>query len=412
MKFLTRDIDTGKLTEILALSNMDAFGRQRVSNPETLFDLTHIFDKQSIYVQENVTSGGTGTHLPNESSVMMAVTTTVGSRVLRQTKRYFSYQPGKSMLLFFTGVLTENVNPGIRSRIGLFDDGADKTVDTGGNGIFFEYSNGTFKIVKRTFITGSQVDTAVEAADWSEGDQLDGSGASGITLDVTKAEIFWVDLEWLGVGTVRCGIVYNGEIIHLHSFHHANLINSVYMTRASLPIRYEITRVSGVIAGRMKQICATVIIEGGYQSTGRVVSRPMVATRNMNTTPIPIMSVRLRSGYNRALINLLGAELMSTSIQSLIYEIVVGGTLTNANFVTQDALTSAAEYDISATGITGGRVVDSGFVSSANRQIQSDTGDLDAISSNIEGVSEIISLVVRATGGAATYAAMTWREFL
>ena len=188
--FLSRNATTGRLEEIVALSNSDAFGRQRVSAPETLFDLSHLYDKQPLYVEELLVTGGTTTHLPNEAAVRMDVTTTAASRVVRQTKRYFNYQPGKSMLVLLTGVLTDVTNTGITSRIGFFDDAADKSVDISGNGVFFEYSGGTLKIVKRSYTTGAQVDTAVAAAGWSEGDPLDGTGPSGVTFDPTKAQIF------------------------------------------------------------------------------------------------------------------------------------------------------------------------------------------------------------------------------
>lgn len=410
--FLSRNATTGRLEEIVALSNSDAFGRQRVSAPETLFDLSHLYDKQPLYVEELLVTGGTTTHLPNEAAVRMDVTTTVGSRVVRQTKRYFNYQPGKSMLVLLTGVLTDVTNTGITSRIGFFDDAANKSVDISGNGVFFEYSGGTLKIVKRSYTTGAQVDTAVAAAGWSEGDPLDGTGPSGVTFDPTKAQIFWVDLEWLGVGSVRCGIVVDGAYITLHKFHHANLISTVYMGRASLPIRYEITRVSGATAGSMKQICATVISEGGYTNTGRVFSQAMTATRSINTTERPLMAIRLRAGYTRATLKALEVELMTTSNQSMIYNLRYGSTLTGASWVTHDSANSGVEYDITSTAFSGGRVVNSGMLSSVGKTAVNTNGDnFDAASCNISGsATEIIVITAVATGNTATYGSITWRE--
>jgi len=409
--FLARNPVTGKLEEILALSNSDAFGRQRVSDPETLFEMNHIYDKQSLYVEEVLTSGGTGTHLPNEAAVQMAVTTTVGSRVVRQTKRYFNYQAGKSLLVMLTGVLVNATNTGVRSRIGFFDDASDKTVDSGGNGIFFEYSGGTVKIVKRSFISGSQVDTAISQGAWSESDQLDGTGPSGITLDPTKAQIFWMDLEWLGVGTVRCGIVHNGEYITLHKFHHANNIASVYMTRASLPVRYEIQQITGAAAASMKQICCTVISEGGHPKTGRIFSRPRTTTVSINTTLLPIIAIRLRAGYERAMLQLLSSDILTTANQQLIYQVYYGATLTGGAWVAHDATNSGVEYNISATAISGGRLIDSGYVGSVNRQSTFELDAFDQAGVSIAGVPETITLAGLATGaGTTTYGSLTWQE--
>lgn len=400
--FLTRNPATGKLEEILALSNSDAFGRQRVSHPETLMDLNHVYDKQPLYVEELTASGGTGTHLPNEAAVRMSVTTTVGSRVVRQTRRYLNYQAGKSLLVMLTGVLVDASNTGIRSRIGFFDDDNDKITDSGGNGVFFQYSGGVVSIVKRSFVTGIQVDTVVDQAFWSEN--------STYSIDPTKAQIFWFDMEWLGVGTIRCGVVHEGQYICLHKFHHDNLINTVYMTRASLPVRYEIEQITGASVANMKQICATVISEGGHPKTGRICSRPRTTTININTTLLPIISIRLRAGYERGVLQVLSSDILTTANQQLIYQVLYGANVTGGTWVTHDATNSGVEYNISATAVTGGRIVDSGYVGSVNKQAVFDTNTFDSAGVSIAGTPEIITLAALATGAATTYGSITWQE--
>ena len=400
--FLTRNPATGKLEEILALSNSDAVGRQRVSNPETLLDLNHIYDKQPLYVEELTASGGAGTHLPNEAAVRMSVTTTVGSRVVRQTRRYLNYQAGKSLLVMLTGVLVNASNTGIRSRIGFFDDDNDKIADSGGNGVFFQYSGGVVSIVKRSFITGTQVDTVVNQAFWSEN--------STYSIDPTKAQIFWFDMEWLGVGTIRCGVVHEGQYICLHKFHHDNLINTVYMTRASLPVRYEIEQITGASAANMKQICATVISEGGHPKTGRICSRPRTTAVNINTTLLPIISIRLRAGYERGVLQVLSSDILTTANQQLIYQVLYGASVTGGTWVSHDTTNSGVEYNISATAVTGGRIVDSGYVGSVNRQSVFDTNTFDSAGVSIAGTPEIITLAALATGAATTYGSITWQE--
>lgn len=413
-QFLTRDINSGLLTEIIGLSNSDAFGRQRTSTPETIFDLSHTQDKQPIFIEEILQNGATTTHLPNESCVRMDVTTAVGSRAVRQSKRYFRYQPGKSLYVLLSGVLALTTNTGITTRIGYFDDDTDKTVDAGGNGLFFEYSNGTVKIVKRSYTTGAQVDTAIAQGSWSEGDQLDGLGASGIILDPTKAQIFWWDIEWLGVGTVRCGIFHNGQSITLHKFHHANIIASTYMTRASLPVRYEINQVTGTAAASMKHICSTVISEGGHTSMDRTFSRPMESTVAVGTALSHVMSIRLRNTYNRGIVVPLELDLLTTSNNAqLIFSLIIGGTVTGGTWLNHDANNSGVEYNVNATGITGGRVVSSGFVGSVNRIGRIGTSVMEAaMGASIAGVQEIITVAALTTTlfSANTYGSLTWQE--
>jgi hypothetical protein len=86
----------------------------------------------------------------------------------------------------------------------------------------------------RTYIGGSVDNTTrrVEQSAWN-GDKLDGTGASGLTLDLTKPQILWMDFEWLGVGNVRCGFIINGQYIVCHTYQTANVYGtSVYMTTA------------------------------------------------------------------------------------------------------------------------------------------------------------------------------------
>jgi hypothetical protein len=106
------------------------------------------------------------------------------------------------------------------------------------------------------------------------GDKLDGTGPSGYYLNLARVQIFWSDIEWLGVGNVRCGFVINGEFIICHTFQCANQAGNtkVYMETAILPVRYEIENTDTTAdASTLKQICSTVISEGGYQQMYKIL---------------------------------------------------------------------------------------------------------------------------------------------
>ena len=93
--------------------SIDAFGRWRISNPETLFDSKNIFNDSDLADnlenvplfydnQETSGSGTTTTYNPNQSSQTLTVANlTAGTRV-RQTKMSFNYQSGKSLLVFMS----------------------------------------------------------------------------------------------------------------------------------------------------------------------------------------------------------------------------------------------------------------------------------------------------------------------
>jgi len=209
----------------------DAFGRLRTSDPYTLFDSKQLFDNLPLFWNDIAFSGsGTASdyHALRASSIIGVSNTTAGVRV-RQTKRRFNYQPGKSLAIVITFVLGTKQN-GITRRVGYFDEN---------NGIFLEISNDQVYIVRRSQSTGTVVDTKVNQRNWD--DPLDGNGDSGITIDFEKVQILFIDLEWLGVGRVRCGVVVDGVMSYFHSFKAANVLTSVYMSTPNLPIRYELT---------------------------------------------------------------------------------------------------------------------------------------------------------------------------
>src|SRR6056300_1229624 len=194
----------------------DAFGRLRVSNAFTLFDSNHRYSENNKWSSSTTGSSVVSvSHNSNESTIDMQVGTQSGDKIVRETKRVFTYQPGKSLLVLNTFCLNEPKTY-LRQRVGYYGEN---------DGIYLEQENNSIYIVKRSSITGSPVNTRVLQQNWNI-DVMDGSGStsnpSGYELDLTKAQILWSDFEWLGVGTVRMGFVVNGQFIPVHAFHHAN----------------------------------------------------------------------------------------------------------------------------------------------------------------------------------------------
>jgi hypothetical protein len=202
---------------------------------------------------------------------------------------------------------------------------------------------------------------------------MDGTGPSGITLDLTKAQILFMDLEWLGVGTVRIGFVINGNFYVCHKFHHANLITSTYITTASLPLRYEITNTGATASSsRLKQICSTVMSEGGYQLNGlqQAVGIPVTTPRNLAVagTFYPMVSIRLRTSPNRldAIVICTAISVIATTSGHYNWQVIASGTTTGGTWVNAPG-DSSVDYNITGTSFAGGRILASGFFSATNQ---------------------------------------------
>lgn len=374
----------------------DAFGRLRVGNPFTLFDSQNRYAKDNQF-DESTATGGTSTYLPNESSVALAVTTTSGSEVVRQTYRVFPYQPGKSLLILATFVMADG-QTNLRQRVGYFNTD---------NGVFFQKTGTTNQFVLRSNVTGTPSDTrTVNQADWN-GDKLDGTGVSGITLDTSKAQILFMDFEWLGVGSVRCGFVIDGQFIICHTFQNANDITSVYMTTAILPVRYEIKATNTLAsAATMKQICSSVISEGGYQQVAAALfARTTVAKTGISTTFVPLVSIRLASDSLGAVVLPQAIQVYPTTIQDYEVALYKNATLTGASWNTTTF--NHVDYDVSATAMTGGTMVLQNFIGSTAQSrgvsITPSGYNFDLqLGVSLAGVSDVYTLGVRTLSATPT----------
>jgi len=380
-------------------TNLDAFGRLRVSQPYTLFDSQNRYAADPQFDTSTAT-GGAATHLSNESSVSMAVTTTSGSEVVRQTYRVFPYQPGKSLLLLATFKM-DTAKANLRQRVGYFNTG---------NGVFLEKSGTTVpRFVVRTSTSGSPVDTRyVDQTSWN-GDKLDGTGTSGITIDLTTTQILFLDFEWLGVGSVRCGFVINGQFIVCHTFHNANIQTAVYMTTAILPVRYEITNTGTTASSSaMKQICSSVMSEGGYEAVSQeYVARMTAATTStfLTTTFKPLVSIRLASTALGSVILPYNLNFLPTTSDNYELALFENATLTTPTW-TAISNNSKVEQDIASTSMTGGSLVYSEFTTGKSGRVPLATGsgynwDLQ-LGCSLTSVSDIYTLAARtiaSTGG-------------
>lgn len=373
-------------------NTVDAFGRLAVAQPFT------IFDSQNRYAIDNqfdtsTATGGSTTYLSNESTVRLDVTTSSGSEVVRQSYRTMPYQPGKGLGLMATFTMNTG-KTGLRQRVGYFSTQ---------NGVYFQQNDTTLAFVLRSYTSGAVVETVVTQANWN-GDKMDGTGASGRVIDVTKTQILAMDFEWLGVGDVRCGFFNDGKFIICHTFHNDNVQTEVYMTTAILPVRYEITNTAGTASSSsMKQICSTVYSSGGYeQKVALKWARRTTTLTGVTTTFVPIVSIRLKSTNLGAVV--LPSIFHAIPIGSILdYEIalVKNPTLTGASFTSNS---TNVEIDTTATAMTGGTIVDLTYVSGSNQGSGTATGDVEynfdeQLGSSLAGVSDIYTLAARTISG-------------
>jgi len=371
--------------------SVDAFARQRVCAPHTLFDVAHIGG-----VHPHFDYSGNYTYQRAKSAVELESS---GGRVsIAQSKCLVPYQSGKSLLI----ILTFNMSDSQTSveRVGYFDVS---------NGVFFQKNNGTNYFV----IRNNGVDTSVAQSSWNQR-QL---GAGRTVLDPSRSQIFWCDLEWLGVGSVLCGFGIDRELIPCHRFDHANIVSdAVYMKQAMLPVRYEITE-SANSQSVLQQLCSTVISEGGYELVGppRGIGNSVLNTINNGTTET-VLALRIAPTYTMETI-VVPASVhivanVTTGNRAAYYEITRNSVDLSTTWV--DASNSRVQYatndDIS---VSNGDVAYAGYATSQSTANLTEGGLFTTqILRNLQRTSDIITVRIKAlSGNPECGATINWYEF-
>jgi hypothetical protein len=237
--------------------------------------------------------------------------------------------------------------------------------------VYFEADGTTLYLVIRSSASGTVVEEKIAQANWNADTLKTGvsPNPSGYNLDPTLVQILWSDIEWLGVGTVRAGFVINGEFIVCHRFNHANQAGNtrVYMTSATLNPRYEITNTGSVGSALiMKQICSTVISEGGYNPITTInyasggIQPTRISTGNVYTN---LATIRLNPAYPDAVVVASQVDLLLTDVQYGAFQLVLNASNV-ANLTFANVGTGIVQANTTARQIDDGTVVYAGLTSS------------------------------------------------
>lgn len=407
-------------------ASVDAFGRWRTSTPITLFDAQNEYTAGELWWNhDNINGADTNFYFNGQPVVDLIGVATAGTRSIRQTKEYFRYQSGNSLLI----VVTLNPHVGKQGMRKLWGYGDSL------NGIFFQLQGDTLGVVKRSNATGSIIDSVVIQANWNS-DKGDGTGASGYNIRTYRSNVFWIDIAWLGVHRVRMGTITEaGEYVVLHQWLNANANVGVYMRNANLPVRYELRHWSGsAVADTLTTICATVKSEAGDNNLAGInqsVTRG-VAGVTKTTAFTPYMSIRLDTATFMGILNRVAVRDISLGLSCatsvLQWQLVYDATLTGATWRAMPTYTgvsgggrvSGVQYDTSATAYTGGIVVASGYVASGGVGATAVSGAVASsvlsklpLHNGIKGnVGVPLVLVVRGITASPTavHGFMSWKE--
>jgi len=404
----------GSYTQLMGIDDayLDAFSRLRVSTPQPLLEIQFTHDLVPLHVEANVATNATIAHSANLASAILTTSTDNASKAILTTRQHAPYAPGKSQLAIATfqfGAAVANVT----RRVGYWD---------GSDGVFLEQRTAGVSLNIDTSIVGGSDQTAAQA-DWNL-DKLDGNGPSGVEIDWTLAQILVIDLQFLGVGRVRCGFDIGGLVVWCHQFGNANsLAVQPYMRRASLPLRWEIVNTAASAGATFQAICGQVMSEGGVaEGIGHTFSVANVANIATSTSSATVLAIRPKTEWpassgRRPNATIIPGDLSVSSVgAAILVEVFYAPTFSGGTWASPDA-NSAVEFSVNSTVSADGTEVAAFFVPSGGTGLAAGIGNRTIASQypltvNIDGTTQR-GLLVKATtltGTGTARAAIAWRE--
>lgn len=334
-------------------SQIDAFGRVRVSEPRNLFEWQFRYDSSFARYWDESTANGASTATDSNKAVRrLSIDTQASSSAILQSRRRIEYVPAKSQDVYMTFNLL-GTQADADKKIGLFDDS---------NGLFLWAEGTDVQIAIRSAISGSVVDDPVSQADWNQ-DPLNGSGASGITIDWSNHQLMRITYAFLGIGDVAFSFFIDGTWRLAHVFQSANVLTGMYMQSGILPLRAEIKAIGVPAATRSMEVaCVAVASEGKETDVGRVRNgNTEVTPVSIGTTESFIFGIRLSSSFPYSSAAGLAYSITPNSGNTVaIYRVYYLPTLTGATWTANtDSIT---EYVTNQPTFSSGLLIDSGYL--------------------------------------------------
>lgn len=208
------------------IPQLDSFGKLRVSGATLLGE--YIFSSNTLPdLFSGTTHGGGSITWDNDTrAAVLTTTTTSTSHASYTSNTYHHYFPGSSQLFIGTVLVGDTGKAGVTREWGQFDDK---------NGYMFKLDGTTLGVNIRSNAGGSIVDNFIPQNSWNR-DKADGTGPSAMDLDITKDNIYWIDVQWLGAGRIRFGTYDKGQRVVLHEYYHGNTSILPVTAMGNLPV--------------------------------------------------------------------------------------------------------------------------------------------------------------------------------
>jgi hypothetical protein len=270
--------------------------------------------------------------------------------------------------------------------------------------------------VAQTTAGVNSTETFIPQSTWN-GDKLDGTGASGVTLDPTKGNVFQIGIQYLGFGSITFQVeacppdANNSDFVTVHTIKLPNTLTNTSFGNPSFPFT-----MAAYSAGSTTNLTVKCGSFAGFIEGAKVLHGNRFSYNNTLTTVgssnlqalFTIMNARVYGGRtNQAVINLMSVSGALKHTSPVIYYLIKNGSLAGNPSFTSLSSNSCSLYDTSATTVsysTGDQLLWTGHVG--------DTGEMDhhfggSNELTIEEVTlqpgEWVTLAAKSTTGTPSY---------
>lgn len=340
----------------------DPFGDIRTVSKQSIIDLKSTFSLSQL--RDTYSSTGNGSVVNPVGNPEYTLTVTGNNDIARlqsiQRGKYvagYGAEVGTAVRLS-TGTFPVNVV----ARWGYMDDF---------DGFYFMYNNTGLNVVIRR----GGVETVVNQSNFNV-DKLDGTGASGVTFNPTRGNIFQIVFSWYGYGAIDFRIVctdQNGTqfVQSLHKYApsgntsvknpNLNIVNRIDCTNAAslaTPIQMYVAgrqfSLIGAFANKLSKRTSSIYVHNASIPKGTVITQNTASNRPVSYTPFTSLVIfKRKESYYGNPIKIQSFDMISD--QNLIYQIRVNPlfTVSGSNHAGSNlAFTDLPDTPASETAIT------------------------------------------------------------
>lgn len=203
----------------------------------------------------------------------------------------------------------------------------------------------------------------IPQASWNQDTFLGTGGAtnpSGVLLDPTKGNIYEVQFQYLGYGDAYFYVVNGttGRPVLCHIVRNANTRTSTVLRNPNLYMTWESRNIGTAASVTLRGASGGAFVEGPVAFLGAQFAVPLTAVTAGAGVETPVVSIRgntvYQNRYSTAQLQIDRISVSCDGTKNVAFKVYKNGTLTAPRWQAVNTLTSAAAYDVNATGFSIG----------------------------------------------------------